>query len=69
MAADVKMNMDEPERVAERIIGSIRRHEKERYIGFPEAFFVRINSIMPGLVDRAVRKQNRKARRHAEQAG
>ncbi|MGD2138448.1 MAG: SDR family oxidoreductase [Gammaproteobacteria bacterium] len=69
MAADVKMKMDEPEGVAARIISSIRRHEKERYIGFPESLFVRINSIMPGLVDRAVRKQNRRARSHAEQAG
>lgn len=69
MAAEVNMNMDEPEKVAERIIRSIRRREKERYIGFPESLFVRINSIMPGLVDRAVRRQNLRARRHAEQNG
>ena len=69
MAKEVNMSMDEPEKVAGDIIRSVRRREKERYIGFPESLFVRINSIMPGLVDRAVRKQNIRARRHAENSG
>jgi short-subunit dehydrogenase len=69
MAKAVKMNMDEPDAVAEQILKSIRKGEKERHLGFPESFFVRINAILPGLVDRALRKQNRDARKHAEKGG
>jgi len=69
MAAAVKMNMDEPDKVAEQIVKNIRKGEKERYLGFPESFFVRVNAIFPGLVDRAVRKQNRDAQQHAEKGG
>ena len=69
MAEAVKMNMDEPDAVAKQIVKSIRKGEKERHLGFPESLFVRINAILPGLVDKAVRKQNRKAKKHAEKAG
>jgi short-subunit dehydrogenase len=69
MAAAVKMNMDEPDDVAEQIVKNIRKCEKECYLGFPESFFVRINAIFPGLVDRAVRRQNRQAQKHAETGG
>jgi len=69
MARAVKMNMDEPETVAKQIANSIRKGEKETHLGFPESFFVRINAVFPGLVDRAVRKQNRVARKHAENPG
>jgi len=69
MAEAVKMNMDEPDAVAEKIVKNIRKGEKECYLGFPESLFVRINAILPGLVDRAVRKQNQQAQKHAEKAG
>lgn len=69
MAAAVKMNMDEPDRVAQQIVRSIRKRNKESYFGFPESLFVRINAILPGLVDKAVHKQNLKAREHAEKSG
>jgi short-subunit dehydrogenase len=69
MAEAVKMNMDEPDDVAEQIVRHIRKGEKECYLGFPESLFVRINAIFPGLVDRAVREQNRQAQKHAEKGG
>jgi len=69
MAAAVKMNMDEPEEVARLIISKIRKREKESHLGFPESLFVRINALFPGLVDRAVRGQNRIAYRHAKKIG
>ena len=65
MANAIKMNMDEPELVAQQIMTAIRRRKKECYLGFPESLFVRINAIFPGLVDRATRTQNREARRFA----
>lgn len=69
MAEAVNMKMDEPDAVAEQIVKSVRNCEKECYLGFPESLFVRINAILPGLVDRAVRKQNHNAQGHAEKAG
>ena len=65
MANAIKMNMDEPELVAQQIMTAIRRRKKECFLGFPESLFVRINAIFPGLVDRATRTQNREARRFA----
>jgi len=65
MANAVKMNMDEPEVVAQQIMTAIRQRKKECHLGFPESLFVRINAIFPGLVDRATRKQNREARKFA----
>ncbi len=67
MAEAVKMTMDEPDTVAQQIIDTIRKQDKECYLGFPESLFVRINAVFPGIVDRATRKQNRKAQKYAEQ--
>ncbi|MFZ5503626.1 MAG: SDR family oxidoreductase [Pseudomonadota bacterium] len=58
MAAALKMNMDEPELVAHHIVRAIEQSRKDYYIGFPECLFVRINAVLPRLVDRATRKQN-----------
>jgi len=69
MAQAVKMNMDDPDRVADRIMQAIRRRRKECYIGFPESLFVRINAVLPGLIDRALRRQNRLARAFAARTG
>jgi len=59
MAEAVKMNMDEPERVAKQIVAAIESETSERHLGFPEKLFARINAILPRLVDGALRKQNR----------
>jgi short-subunit dehydrogenase len=60
MADEVKMNMDEPEWVAGRIVASIEKERKDVYLGFPESLFVRINALLPRLVDGALHKQNSK---------
>lgn len=59
MAEAVKMNMDSPQRVAERIAAAVYSPVKDAYLGFPESLFVRINAILPRLVDAALRSQNR----------
>ncbi len=59
MAEATGMNMDSPEWVAERVIKAIERDRKDVYLGFPESLFVRINALLPRLVDSALRKQNR----------
>lgn len=60
MADAVKMSMDQPEWVAGRIVTSIEKERKDVYLGFPESLFVRINALLPRLVDGALHKQNSK---------
>lgn len=55
-------NIDQPEAVAEQIINTLEHGKKERYLGFPEKLFVRINSLFPRLVDHALNKQNQTAK-------
>jgi short-subunit dehydrogenase len=62
MSEALKMNMDEPGVVAEHIVRAIEKDAKEYYIGFPESLFVRINAILPGVVDGALKKQNAQMR-------
>lgn len=59
MAAATKMNMDEPEDIARFIVNAIIKDKAIAYYGWPEKLFVRINSLLPMLVDGALRKQNR----------
>ena len=48
---------DSPEKVAKLILRSMQGGIRERFIGWPERLFVKINALLPGLVDNAVRKQ------------
>jgi len=59
MAEATKMNMDEPEDVANFIVQSILKDKAIAYYGWPEKMFVRINALLPRFVDNALRKQNR----------
>lgn len=65
MAAQGVMNMDAPERVAKAIVQALEKEQKERYLGFPESFFARINAVFPALVDRALAKQTTILSRYA----
>ena len=58
MARATRMNMDTPKWVAAKIIESLQKDKKDVYLGFPESMFVRINAVLPRLVDIALRKQN-----------
>lgn len=55
------MSMDDPARVARRIVSAVRWRQREVFIGFPEALFVRINAVAPGLIDGALRGGDRRA--------
>lgn len=66
MAQAVGMNSDEPSVVAKHVVRAIERDRKDYYIGWPECLFVRINAILPRLVDGALRKQNAQTREFAE---
>jgi short-subunit dehydrogenase len=62
LAEITKMNMDAPELVAEKIVEAIELKKKDAYIGFPESLFVRINAVLPRLVDKALAGNDKKAR-------
>lgn len=49
--------MDSPEHVAMQIVNAIRREQKKLFIGWPEKLFIFVNSLMSGVVDRALFKQ------------
>ena len=57
MANALKMNQDSPESVAASVVAAIDGNEGDQYLGWPEKFFVRINSIFPRLVDQSLIKQ------------
>ncbi len=64
MCHQLKMNMDEPDEVALMIVNALESGAKDKYLGFPEKLFVRINSLFPRLVDKALSSQNREAKRY-----
>lgn len=62
-AAATGMGFDQPDSVCRRITDAIRQDRSEVFIGFPESAFVRLNALAPGLIDRALRANDLKARR------
>lgn len=57
MNDELNVAMDDPHSVALQLLAAIRREEEERYLGWPEKLFVRLNSLLPRVVDQALRKQ------------
>ncbi|WP_280564967.1 MULTISPECIES: SDR family oxidoreductase [unclassified Chromohalobacter] len=55
--AELGNAMDSPEQVAEEIIRAVNQRATERHLGWPERFFVRLNAMLPGVVDRTLRRQ------------
>ncbi|MFL1491138.1 SDR family oxidoreductase [Pseudomonas antarctica] len=53
----LKSNVDDPRIVASAVIQAIAKDRRDLYLGWPERFFVRLNSLLPNLVDRGLRKQ------------
>jgi short-subunit dehydrogenase len=65
MNEELKVAMDPPETVAAAIESSLRRSRRETCLGRPERLFALINSILPSLIDRALRAQLPVIRRYA----
>lgn len=62
----LKANVDDPQAVASAVVHAIAGDRRELYLGWPERFFVRLNSLLPNLVDRGLRKQLPLIRRLSE---
>lgn len=61
----LKASTDDPRDVARAVLAAIEGERSELYLGWPEKLFVRINGMLPGIVDRALRKQLPLIRRHS----
>lgn len=59
--------VDSPEYVAQRLVKALHDDRPHSYfLGWPEAFFVRLNALLPKLVDNALLKQLPVIRRFAQ---
>jgi short-subunit dehydrogenase len=54
----LKVAMDPPPLVATALARAIEQERDEVYLGWPEKLFVRLNALLPRLVDGALRKQH-----------
>ncbi|MFK8333193.1 SDR family oxidoreductase [Pseudomonas sp. BJa5] len=55
--AALNASVDDPQAVADAVIQAIAGDRRDLFLGWPERFFVRLNSLLPSLVDRGLRKQ------------
>jgi short-subunit dehydrogenase len=62
------VTMDTPERVARELVTLIRSGQHSAVVGWPEKLFVRINALLPSLVDRSIRGQLPVIERYARAA-
>ncbi|WP_110598576.1 SDR family oxidoreductase [Salinicola lusitanus] len=58
-------HVDEPAQVAARVIRGIEAQARDRQLGWPECLLVKLNGILPGIVDRALRKRLPTIQQHA----
>jgi short-subunit dehydrogenase len=57
-----KMSLDDPDRVAARIVEAVIGRRKDVYLGLSENIFVRVNALLPRVVDAALAGNDRKAK-------
>lgn len=62
----LKVGMDDPVDVARAVLDAVQQQRNELYLGWPEKLFVRLNGMLPGVVDRALRKQLPLIRRYSD---
>ncbi len=64
--AALGVKMDDPARVAAEVSAILQQGKGvDRYLGWPEKLFVRINSVLPGVVNGSLRKQLKTIRHFA----
>ena len=56
--------VDEPADVAHQILAAVERGQRRLQIGWPEKLFVRINGVLPAVVDRALARQLPQVQQH-----
>lgn len=54
--AALKTQVDDPAQVANAVVQAIAGDRSELYLGWPERLFVRLNHLLPTVIDRGLRK-------------
>ncbi|HSQ70592.1 MAG TPA: SDR family oxidoreductase [Steroidobacteraceae bacterium] len=67
MNAELGVATDTPESVAAALCDMLESGRNAAVLGWPEKLFARLNAVLPGLVDRALRKQLPVIRRYASE--
>ena len=57
MNNELGTKMDNAQYVAAQLISFLSTDKASKYLGWPEKLFVRINSVLPGLVEKSILKQ------------
>ncbi len=57
MNSALQVATDSPDRVAEQLVSALQRDLREVHLGWPERLFVRLNGLLPSLLDKALRRQ------------
>jgi short-subunit dehydrogenase len=65
MAEALRSATDPPELVARTLLQMLQQGRRRQVIGWPEKLFVRVNALLPAVVDQALRKQLAVIRAHA----
>jgi short-subunit dehydrogenase len=68
MNAELGVAMDDPAVVGTALCRMIEKDTPFAVVGWPEKLFARVNAVLPGLVDGALKKQLPIIRRHATRA-
>lgn len=68
MNAELGTHTDSPQDVAEEAVIALCNETRRSWLGWPEKLFVRLNCLLPGLVDRALAKQKPIIERYARHA-
>lgn len=63
--ASLGNTMDDPSVVARQLVNLLETGRPTATLGWPEKFFVRLNALLPGLVDRALGRRTPVIARHA----
>lgn len=57
MNNELSTKMDSAEQVAKALVSFVRLDKTSQYLGWPEKLFVRINSVLPSIVDKSILKK------------
>jgi short-subunit dehydrogenase len=57
--------VDAPDAVAAKLVAALRQPGRDHLLGWPEAFFARLNALFPAVVGNALRRQLATIRRYA----
>ncbi|WOX51475.1 SDR family oxidoreductase [Aeromonas sp. CD] len=68
MNAELGTHTDSPQDVAEEAVIALCNETRRSWLGWPEKLFVRLNGLLPSLVDRALAKQKPIIERYARHA-